>query len=272
MGELQFLGKILDILNAQMPQPQMYGLFHLSFFALSVILGVFLCIKFKNPSEKFVRKLLLIVSLTVIALEVYKMINYTFTYDGERINADFQWYAFPFQFCSTPMYVGFLAAVLRNKRVHEALCAYLATFALFAGFCVMFYPSTVFIGTIGINIQTMICHGSMVTVGMFLLGSGYVKAEHKKIIPAATIFAIFIVIALILNEIAFLSGLLETEEFNMFYISPHLEGSLPVYCEVQKVVPFPWCLFIYLGAFSLAAYIFILFGKLTQYLTKKFQK
>ena len=81
-----------------METPTLYGWFHLLFFALSILLGVWLCLKFKQPDEKTVRRIILIITIVSIILEIYKQINYTFSYDGVKINADFQWYAFPFQF------------------------------------------------------------------------------------------------------------------------------------------------------------------------------
>lgn len=255
---LHFLARIINILDADMTTPTMYGWFHLLFIVLTIGGAVALCKCFKNPSHKTVKKILLVFSLVSIVLEIYKQINYTYSYDGTAITADYQWYAFPFQFCSTPMYIALLAAVIGHKKTHYALSAYLATFSLFAGVCVMVYPAQVFISTIGINIQTMICHGSMISVGAFLLASGYVKTEHKTVLYATPVFAVMVVIASVMNEIAFATGLLERETFNMFFISPYCEPSLPVYSWVQAVVPYPWCAIIYIVAFSLAAYIILL--------------
>lgn len=254
---MKFLGELLNVLDARMDVPTLYGWFHLLFFAAAVGIGIVLCIT-KKPTDSFVNKLLLLVSLLSIVLEVYKQINYTFTYNGQTIEGDFQWYAFPFQFCSTPMYVGLLAFLLRKCKVRENLQAYLATYALFAGLVVMIYPAQVFISTIGINIQTMICHGSMLTIGIYLLGSQYVKLEHKTICKALPVFLCLVLTAIVMNEIAYVTGLLETETFNMFFISPHCEPSLPVYSLVQEVVPYPWCMIIYVLIFTLAAYIMLL--------------
>ena len=254
---MEFLRKVLEIMDADMPEPQMYGWFHLLFFALSIIVAVFLCRFRPQGDESFVRKLLIITSVVSIVLEIYKQINFSFGY-RDVITFDYQWYAFPFQFCSTPMYIGLLTGLLKNGKVHHALCSYLATFSVFAGLCVMIYPPQVFIGTIGINIQTMICHGLMITVGIYLLYTGYVKSEHKTMLGAISVFVVCIVLACIMNEVAYFSGLLERETFNMFYISPHCEPSLPVYSLVQAAVPYPLCLIIYISAFSLAAYIVLI--------------
>ncbi len=255
---MEFFVDCLRIMDASMTVPTMYGWFHLLWLALTVVITVFLCVYHSHDSHERVRNIVFWTSVAVLLLELYKMVNYSFGYNTGVAIFDFEWYAFPWQFCSTPMYVGFLMGLLKKGRVHDALAAYLATYAIFAGICVMLYPSTVFISTIGINIQTMICHGSMIVLGVYLIASGYVKAEHKTILKALPVFAAVVAIAAIANEIAYLSGLLETDTFNMFFISPHCEPSLPVYSLVQAVVPFPYCLVIYILAFSLAAYLMLL--------------
>ena len=254
---MTFWAQILEILDARMEEPTMYGWFHLLFFAASILLGVWLCRKYRQPDTRLVKKILLIVSLVSIFLEIYKQINYSFSYQ-DGIIYDFQWYAFPFQFCSTPMYVGLLAGLLPDGKLHRALTAYLATFSPFAGLCVMLYPEQVFITTIGINIQTMICHGLMISLGIFLLGSNYVGSEHKTILPAMSVFAVLVAVAAVMNEIAYFSGLLERETFNMFYFSPHCEPSLPVFSLVQPLVPPFVSMIIYILAFTLAAYVILL--------------
>lgn len=266
---MEFLGKLLVLLDAKMEEPPMYGWFHLFFFALPIVAAIVLWKIRKDPDERFMRKLLLFVSGIVLLLEIYKQINHSFTYDGQSITYDYQWYIFPFQFCSTPMYIGFLAGFAKKGKFHDALCAYLATFSMFAGLCVMFYPPQVFVDTIGINIQSMICHGAMIMMSIYLFSTGYVKAEHKTILKAIPVFAVCVGIAMIMNEIAHSSGLLERETFNMFFISPYCEPSLPVYSSVQAVVPYPWSLLIYVFVFSLAAYVVLLIPMLIKYIASK---
>lgn len=265
---MAFLGELLNILDADMTTPAMYGWFHLLFFGLSVAAGILLC-RYKRPTDKFVNNLMLFTAIVSIVLEIYKQINYTFSYENGVITADYQWYAFPFQFCSTPMYVGLLAGSLRKGKARDALCTYLATYALFGGLVVMIYPAQVFISTIGINIQTMICHGSMLTVGIYLLGTQYIKLEHKSALKAVPVFIGLVALATVMNEIAYVTGLLERETFNMFFISPHCEGTLPVYSIVQGIVPYPWCMIIYVVIFTLAAYIMVLLAMLIKKLAEK---
>jgi hypothetical protein len=167
------------------------------------------------------------------------------------------------------MYIGLLAGLTKKGKIHESLCAYLVTYAFFAGLSVMFYPTSVFIDTIGINIQTMICHGSMITLAIYLLYTGYVPLKHKTILKALPVFAVNVTLAVVMNEIAFRTGLLERETFNMFFVSPHCDPHLPVYSLVQQVVPFPFCLILYILGFTAAGYILLLAGMGISKLSKK---
>ena len=254
---MDFFAKVLRVLDTSMTTPVGYGWFHIMWWVIVLAAAVGLCIWHRHGgSSRRVTNVVFAVAITVLVLEVYKMINFGFSYeDGVRF--EFPWGSFPWQFCSTPMYVGLLAGIIRKGKVHDALCAYLATFAIFAGAAVMVYPGDVFISTIGINIQTMICHGSMITVGIYLLYSGHVKLEHKTILKALPVFVTVLVIAMIMNEIAHANGM---DGFNMFYISPHEPGHLPVYSNVQAVVPYPWSLVLYIWGFTTAAYLMLVLG------------
>lgn len=256
---MNWFEKILAALDGRMETPTMYGWFHLMFWALVVVATVLLCYfavknrKDKDKMAKMTRIVVLTYSIVTILLEVYKQLNFSFnSTTGEW---HYQWYAFPFQFCSTPMYIGLIAGCVKKGKFQEFLYSYLATYALFAGLAVMFLPSDVFISTIGINIQTMICHGGMVVVGIFLFFSGMVKLEWKTILKALSVFCVLVFIALILNVIFNSTG--NTATFNMFYISPFLPCTLPLLSMIYPLVPYPIFLIIYIAGFTLAALVML---------------
>ena len=268
---MRFLQSILSFFDTSMPTPQPYGWFHILFFVLSFVAAMILCHFPKKQNENHVWRVVWITAVIVAILEIYKQINFSFSYEN-GISFDYQWYAFPFQFCSTPMYVGLLVGLVPKGKVQDSLRAYLATYALFAGLSVMVYPNDVFIPTIGINLQTMICHGSMITIGIYLFYSGSVEMKHKTILKAMPVFAINVALAAIMNEIAYRSGLLQRETFNMFFISPYCDPSLPVYSLVQGAVPFPLCLIVYILGFTLAAYLMLLIAMGVSRVVKKIRK
>ena len=247
---MTFLENLINILRGTMPVPTLFGWFHLLCLAITAV-AIFLAAYYGPRLKKWqVDNIVLVTAIVVIVMEVYKQLAYTFSVGDDGISTYYQWYAFPFQFCSTPMYVGLLAGIIRKGKVSDCLCAYLATFAVFAGTAVMLYPGDVFTEFAGVNIQTMVCHGSMLPIGTLLFASGRVKFSHKTILKACCVFTVTLGLACIMNEIAHLTGLLESHNFNMFYVSPYCPPSLPVYSLIQQVVPYPISLVIYIVGFT----------------------
>ena len=259
MDRMDFLKSILLFLQTPMEVPTPYGWFHITWLVITVVAAVLLCVFHKKDKPERVRLIVLFTALVVIALEIYKQIVWNFSVTDEGIAFSYNWQIFPFQFCSTPMYAGLIAGLTKKGWIHDAFCTYLATYSIFAGLCVMLTVGDVFMYMAGINVQTMVCHGSMIAIGIYLLYSGHIKLEHKTIFKAMAVFASCLTIAVVMNEIAYYTGLLEKSVFNMFFVSPYQPGTLPVYSDIiQPNVPYPWCLIIYIAAFSLAAYLILL--------------
>lgn len=250
------LAKLLLFLQRTMETPESYGAFHL--LAVLIVVGatVLLCLKLRDADEKTVRRLLLIAWITVVTLEIYKQIIFTFDVnDTGVITGDYSWYAFPFQFCSTPLYVLPLAIFMKNGRLRDAAIAYLCTFSLFGGLVVMTYPNDVFISTIGINIQTMVHHGLQVVLGIFLAVHNRRRLSPAHFLGALPLFTVMVTTAMLLNvgvyHVLTARGL--DDVFNMFFVSPYHPCTLPVLSTVYELTPYPVFLFIYLIGFSLAA-------------------
>ena len=94
-----------------------------------------------------------------------------------------------------------------------------------------------------------------------LLRTGYITATLKTVIRALPVFLILVLTAVAMNEIAYQTGLLESETFNMFFISPYCAPELPVYSQIQGIVPFPFSVLIYVAGFTAASGIIMLLSK-----------
>lgn len=269
--EMELLSEILRIFDTRMEAPKPYGAFHLVFLFLTALVTVLLCVTHKKASPDRPRRVVFITAVIVFIFEIYKQIHYSFSY-GDTIVFKYAWYIFPWQLCSIPMYAGLLTGIFRKGKLHDALCAFLATYAIFAGICVMVYPIDAVCTVTGVNIQTMICHGSMIVVGIYLLYSQYVKLEHKTILKALPVFFAVMLTAIALNEIIFAIGLPSDQVFNMFFISPHYPSTLVLYSDVQAVIPYPFCTLIYFAAATLAAYVILLTAMLIKHIYSKLNK
>lgn len=246
------MNAILEFLNGQMNQPEFYGSLQSSWFhylaIILVILGSIIAIKrLKGMNEKKLDVVLIIFSLILFIFELYKQLIFSY-----QANWNYQWYAFPFQFCSTPMYIALAAGLTKNKMIKDAMISFLATFGLFAGTAVIIYPATVFVQTTGINIQTMVHHGGMTILGMGLLAN-HVNLKWSSVMKASMVFASLMVIAMVMNGI--FNTFIQDGTFNMFFINHKFENGIPVLMIFQPLVPHVIFLMIYLFGFMLCASI-----------------
>ncbi len=232
--------------------PALYGWYHILCLITVIGLCVFVFFRARSISDKQMDLLLGCTAAGLMLLEVYKQL--VFSYDSSSDAWSYQWYAFPLQFCSTPMYAMLLSAIIPNKKIKEHIYAFLATYGLFGGIVVMFYPGDVFMDIIGINIHTMIHHGGMVVIGFLMYVSGRAKFSHNTILKALPVFCIFVGIALTANFLYHFFGD-PTQTFNMFYISPYYPCTLPVLNMFYGKVPYVVFLLIYVGGFTLAGYL-----------------
>lgn len=247
-----FFEQLLKLLDGRMERPTLFGWYHLLCLAVTVGLCVLVFLRARNLSDKTFNLIIGITAGTLILLEAYKQLNFSFnSTTGEW---SYQWYAFPFQFCATPMYVLLAASLVPNGKVKDSLCAFMATYGLFAGAAVMFYPGDVFIETIGINIQTMIHHGMMVVIGVFMYVSGRTKLSHKTILQALPTFVTLVSVAMTANLLYGAFGD-PNQTFNMFFISPYYPCTLPVLSMFYGQVPYVIFLALYIFGFSLAGYV-----------------
>lgn len=243
---------IIDLLDTQMNKPIMYQAFSQSWFHyLSLVLFFFIMIsltkRYRDSSDRDVKKFLRLMALILIFFEILKQINYT-----SANNWNYQWYAFPFQFCSTPMYVALIASFLKESKLRDAMYMFLATFGFFSGIAVMLYPSTVFTSTALINIQTMVHHGGIAIMGMVLMAN-HIQLDTKSFIKGVYVFSTLTGIAIVLNTIHNLW--IHDGSFNMFFINPLYNCEIPVLSIFQPLVPAPIFIVIFILGFSLVAFI-----------------
>lgn len=250
---MNWFEKILVALDAKMTRPTNYGWFHLLCIALVILVTILIAFLIKKNREKTTRIVLFTYAILSIVLEIYKQLNFSF--NSSSGVWDYQWYAFPFQFCSTPMYVALVASLLKPCKFRDYLYSYLATFSLFAGLSVMIYPNDVFTSTIGINIQTMFVHGGQVVIALCIWMSHIIKIDWKTVLKGTAVFAVMVTVALLMDIIFVKANIVGTETFNMFYISPYFDCTLVILADIYKAVPYIVFLLIYLIGFMLAAYI-----------------
>ena len=180
--------------------PGMFSYFHiiwLVIMVLLIVLAYFYAKRFKEP--KTVDKTILIIDITLFITEILKQIMYQFSYyQYFRIDV------LPFSFCSVPIYVAFIGALVKNEKVKNACYTFLAFYGIVGGLSAMLYPITLNTKLIFISFQTMYWHTMLVVMAFYLIfAKGYGKSFKKEIIPPFFIFVSCSLLAVVFNEVAY---------------------------------------------------------------------
>lgn len=263
--------QFLVALDGRMTTPAPYGWFHLMFVALVIIATTLLCVFGKNAKTKTIKWTIFGIWIVMVVMELYKQINYSFNYNLATGKTwwDYQWYAFPFQLCSTPIVVLPFVIFCKEGKFRDAMIAYIATFAMFGGLVTFIYPADVFISTVGINLQTMIHHGLQIVSGIFLLVHEREKLNIRYFLRGIFVFLAMCALAMGLNLLA---PTFTGETFNMFFISPYFPCTLPLLGDlIWPNVPYVVFLLIYIIGFIIAALAiyYIQFGIIKLCMMKK---
>ena len=245
-------------------RPQSYGWFHI----VSIIVMLLICFTSvyflaKKHDKKTDNIFIFSIGLILVVLEVYKQFFYYFELEY------YNWEKFPFQFCSLPIYLAFIAPLIKNEKVQDVMYRFLASFCMLAGLGIMIYPATCFETTyIVMSIHTMIWHSLIVIIGVYLIVSKGYSKKLKELISPCLMFIGFTLIATIANVISYnlyfgdLSKNIHEDEFMLFYISPYYDMPLDFLNNVRDTVGFPIYVILYILGVCLGVVIIWMFLKM----------
>lgn len=255
--KMNFFEKIIHSLQGTMECPTSYGWFHIMFIVIITLGTILICKYFKDCTEKTTNKIVMICWIIIAVLELYKQIEFSFSFTDGKSIWDYQFYAFPFQLCSTQLYILPFIFLLKEGKLRNAMIAYIMTFSFFGGLAVFVYPNDVFVETIGINIQTMIHHGLQILIGIFLFVKYRKEYNFKFYVRSIYVFLCLLLIAFTLNIVVhnILISAGNDETFNMFYIGPYHDCSLPLLSLIYPKVPYVVFFLIYMLGFILISFI-----------------
>lgn len=240
---------ILYMLQKEMEEPQAFGWFHLMWIGL-VAVALIILFKLKNKySEKQLKLVLGIYGIVALILEILKQLIWSFNYDNITgiVVWDYPWYIFPFQLCTTPIFISIICLFLKNNKIRNTLLSYMAFTTILGSISTILLPDSCLVSDILVNIHTMWLHLGSFVVSVYLIMSGTVKIEKNNLLNSFIVFIIFVLIAELLNMGIYNMNILNGETFNMFYISPYFISSLPVFDIIQQNVPYLLFLLAYIS-------------------------
>ena len=264
---MNFFEKIFYALQFEISRPKSYGVFHIGCLLISFLILFYLIKRKEKDHEKSLKRILLIYGFGVLLTEVLKQITWSLNYDKvlNIVTWDYQWYAFPFQLCTTPIFISIICVFLKKSKLRDSLLSYMAFFTILGSIATAVYPETCFVQTLLVDIHTMLLHLGSLVVSIYLLKKE-ININFKSLLSGYKVFIVFVLLAQILNITIYKSGIIMDETFNMFYISPYFESSLPLYNTIQSNAPYLVFLLFYLVTIFIGG--LIVFG-ITKLIKKK---
>ena len=196
--------RILYWLQGEMETPVTWGGFHLFWLDLTFLTIIILIFIRRKHSDNQLKVVLGIYGVVALVLEILKQLIWSFNYDiaTNSVMWNYQWYAFPFQLCTTPIYVSIICLFLKKGKFRNSLLSYLSYITILGSIATMIIPDSCFTSDILVNIHTMWLHMGSFVVSVYLLISGEINVNIDSFKKAIITFIIFVIVALCMNWLA----------------------------------------------------------------------
>ncbi len=210
-----------------MEVPKPYSFFHIAFSAiglmivicLAMVLSRWRCIQSigsrhdnhdKNDSV-YPMRILFLCGACLLVGELYKQL---FLYVVVN-HGYYDWWYFPFQLCSTPMYLCLVLPFMGNcPRPRRVICTYLRDFCLLGGVMALLEPSGLLHAYWTLTLHGLLWHLLLIFLGLFSSFSGLASHGRGSYRGVLLLFGVFCLIALMINVAT-------KGRADMFYISPY---------------------------------------------------
>lgn len=162
----------------------------------------------------------------------------------------YDWWFFPFQLCSLPMYFCLMLPLLKSKAARATACTFMQDFNLLGGIAALLVPE----GFTGIH-WTLTLHGyawhaMLIFIGIYIWRTGLSDLSDKGYLKTLPVFLTCCLAATLINILAPGHG-----RADMFYISPYYPNTQAVFHEIALAIGIHPANFLYLSAICLGGYI-----------------
>ena len=256
---------LIDLLNTtawRMETPQLFGAFHITASLLATALAVTAAVFFarRAVTEKGVLKILVSAGWVLVFLEVYKQLFLYFIVN-ERA---YDFWFFPFQLCSVPMYLCILLPFLKEKS-RVTLMTFMIGYTFISAVATLIYPEDILRPYISLTAHGFIWHGILLFISLFVVLSGRTDSSLNSLLNAAVLFLILSVIAIVINiAVEPVMPAIHASHPSvahiwaaMFYMNPFHISPQPVISTIQKTAGIPAGLVLYMLAIAFVSSVFI---------------
>ena len=232
-----FLQSILRMTAWPMTPPVPYSAFHILLtlfgagFAFSFARVFGKKIRSMASPEPYFRHILFSCGVLLALMELYKQ---AFLYVIE-FHGHFDWWYFPFQLCSIPMYICLAAPLLHSEKTLRRAATFLQDFGLLGGIMALAVPPGLMHPYWTMTFHGFLWHFILLFLGLLSCMSGIAGHERRDYMNILPFFFLCCLIACVINIAA---G--PTADADMFYISPFHPSSQPVFHEIACTAGIFW--------------------------------
>ena len=226
-----------------MTPPLPYSPFHIIFALTGILSAAVLARLLKNLSYKKRIWLLASIGLLLAVTEIYKQLFLYYVADGRH----YDWWYFPFQLCSLPMYLCLLLPFVSKEKQH-ILCTFMYSYNLLGAFMVFVDPSGLMHPYWTLTIHSFMWHIVLIFIGFLIGFSGMAEKGRSGFQKATGLFLLCCLIATVINIAAHPYG-----NADMFYITPYYPTTQMIYRNISEALGIVPGLIVYIFSIILGA-------------------
>ena len=210
-----------------MDTPKPYGAFHLVLTVLGVSLSIFLARNFSFPERKAGPDTILFLCGLFLGLtELYKQ-GFIYYIENGRT---YDWWYFPFQLCSVPMYLGLFIPMV-PARIRNVFYLFIQDFGLLGGIMALAEPSGLMHPYWTMTVHGFLWHFNLIFMGLICAFYNLKTETPKSYLHTIPLFLFCTAIATAVNVLSHPYG-----NADMFYISPYYPNGQIVFHQISLVI------------------------------------
>ena len=214
----EYIISFLKMTAWRMYRPELFGFVHAYGFVIVVGIAVFAAIVMRKISREKLIRLITVLGWVLVVMEIYKQLFYYFIVN----DGAYDFWFFPFQLCSMPMYMCVLLPFLRKKK-QDVLLTFMCGFTFVSAMAALVYPEDMLRPFITLTVHGFLWHGIILFISLLIGISGTADLSLKGFLRSAGLFLILAAAAILINVLldpVAQSSAIKDSYPNMFYLSP----------------------------------------------------
>lgn len=208
-----------------MQTPALFSPLHLLLTSAAVLTAFLAAERLKNCTENTFRRILTGCGIFLTLSELYKQFFLYYIVNGQH----YDWWYFPFQLCSLPMYFCLLLPFVRSSRIRTVILTFMQDFNLLGGGMALAMPEGFLHPYWTLTLHGFLWHGMLVFIGLFIGLSGRADRSSRGYLKTIPLFGLCCIIASAINVLTPVKG-----EADMFYISPYYPTSQVFFHQIGE--------------------------------------